>query len=117
MTVTVTAVGQGSSQVPPTHAFLRLLVLAQSYKVRYILTLSAPRAGWVEARHHPPSPSSLQDQLEDPAHSAAPMPPPATPALLPSTLVTQGRAGRGMVGRAWWGTVGGVLFLLGCTSW
>ncbi|XP_034379649.1 von Willebrand factor A domain-containing protein 7 isoform X1 [Arvicanthis niloticus] len=89
VTVTVTAVGQGASQVPPTHAFLRLLVLAQSYK----------------------------DQPEAPAHSAVPMLPPATPALLPSTLVTQGRAGRGMVGRAWWGTVGGALFLLGCTSW
>lgn len=89
VTVTVTAVGQGASQVPPTHAFLRLLVLA---------------------------PASL-DRLEAPARAAAPVRPPATPALLPSTLVTQGRAGGGMVGRAWWGTVGGALFLLGYTSW
>lgn len=87
--VTVTAAGQGASQVPPTHAFLRLLVLAQSSK----------------------------DQLDGPAHSAAPVLPPVSPALLPSTLVTQGRAGGGMAGKAWWGTVGGVLFLLGCTSW
>lgn len=89
VTVTVTAVGQGASQVPPTHAFLQLLVLAQSSK----------------------------DQLEDPTHSAAPVLPPATPALLPSTLVTRGRAGRGTTGKTWWGTVGSVLFLLGCTSW
>ncbi|XP_021005219.1 von Willebrand factor A domain-containing protein 7 [Mus caroli] len=89
VTVTVTAAGQGASQVPPTHAFLRLLVLAQSSK----------------------------DQLDAPAHSAAPVLPPVSPALLPSTLVTQGRAGGGMAGKAWWGTVGGVLFLLGCTSW
>lgn len=41
VTVTVTAVGQGASQVPPTHAFLRLLVLEvpQSSKVRRFLTL------------------------------------------------------------------------------
>lgn len=115
--VTVTVVGQGASQVPPTHAFLRLLVLAQSSKVRCFLTLSAARAEWVEAQHSSPSLSSLQDRLEAPAHSAAPVLPPATPALRPSTLVTQGRAERGMVGRAWWGTVGGVLFLLGYTSW
>ncbi|XP_051009495.1 von Willebrand factor A domain-containing protein 7 [Acomys russatus] len=87
--VTVTAVSQEASPVPPTHAFLRLLVLAQ------------------------PS----QDQLEAPAHSAAPVLPPANPALLPSTVVTQGRAGGGVVGRAWWGTVGGVLLLLGCAPW
>ncbi|EDL26693.1 DNA segment, Chr 17, human D6S56E 3, isoform CRA_b [Mus musculus] len=37
--VTVTAAGQGASQVPPTHAFLRLLVLAQSSKVRFIYLL------------------------------------------------------------------------------
>ncbi|XP_052020112.1 von Willebrand factor A domain-containing protein 7 [Apodemus sylvaticus] len=89
VTVTVTAAGQGASRVPPTHAFLQLLVLA---------------------------PSS-QDRLEAPAPAAAPVPPPATPALLPSTLVTQGRAGGGVVGKAWWGTVGGALFLLGYSSW
>lgn len=32
--VTVTAVGQGAHAVPPTHAFLRLLVLARSSQVR-----------------------------------------------------------------------------------
>nr|XP_006995647.1 von Willebrand factor A domain-containing protein 7 [Peromyscus maniculatus bairdii] len=87
--VTVTAVGQGARPVPPTHAFLRLLVLA---------------------------PSS-QDQPETPVHSADRGRPPATPASLPSTLVTQDRAGGGVVDKAWWGTVGGVLFLLGCSSW
>ncbi|XP_049988318.1 von Willebrand factor A domain-containing protein 7 isoform X3 [Alexandromys fortis] len=87
--VTVTAVGQGASPGPPTHAFLRLLVLAQA----------------------------SQDQLETPAHSAGRVLPPATPTLLSSTLVTQGRAGGGVVGRAWWGTLGGALFLLGCSSW
>ncbi|XP_038197852.1 von Willebrand factor A domain-containing protein 7 [Arvicola amphibius] len=89
--VTVTAVSQGASPGPPTHAFLRLLVLAQA--------LQDP-----------------QDQLETPA-SAGRVLPPATPTLLSSTLVTQGRAGGGVVGRAWWGTVGGALFLLGCSSW
>lgn len=39
MTVTVTAVGQGASQMPPTHAFLRLLVLAQSSEVKCVLPL------------------------------------------------------------------------------
>ncbi|XP_041490355.1 von Willebrand factor A domain-containing protein 7 isoform X2 [Microtus oregoni] len=87
--VTVTAVGQGASPGPPTHAFLRLLVLAQA----------------------------SQDQLETPAHSAGRVLPPATPTLLSSTLVTQGRAGGRVVGRAWWGTLGGALFLLGCSSW
>ncbi|XP_075835553.1 von Willebrand factor A domain-containing protein 7 isoform X2 [Microtus pennsylvanicus] len=87
--VTVTAVGQGASPGPPTHAFLRLLVLAQA----------------------------SQDQLETPAHSAGRVLPPATPTLLSSTLVTQGRAGGRVVGRAWWGALGGALFLLGCSSW
>lgn len=125
VTVTVSAAGQGASQVPPTHAFLQLLVLAQSSKVRCFLTPSAARAvggalGGVDAQHSSPSPSP-QDQLDapahTPAHSAAPVLAPASPALLPSTLVTQGRAGGGMAGKAWWGTVGGVLFLLGCTDW
>ncbi|XP_051043290.1 von Willebrand factor A domain-containing protein 7 isoform X2 [Phodopus roborovskii] len=86
--VTVTAVSQGASPVPPTHAFLRLLVLAQS----------------------------SQDQLESPAHSAGRVLPPATSTLLPSTLVIRGRAGGGMVSTSWWGTIAGVLFLLGCSS-
>ncbi|XP_021511537.1 von Willebrand factor A domain-containing protein 7 [Meriones unguiculatus] len=90
VTVTVTAAGQGAHRAPPTHAFLRLLVLG---------------AG------------SSQEQLEAPAHSAAPEPPPATPASLPATLVTQGGAGGGVVGRVWWGTGGGVLLLLGCACW
>ncbi|XP_008819730.1 von Willebrand factor A domain-containing protein 7 [Nannospalax galili] len=84
--VTVTAVGQRGSPGPPTHAFLRLLVLAQ-------------------------------EQLEASAHPAGPVLPPATPALPPSTLVTGGRAGGGMASKAWWGTLGGMLFLLGLASW
>ncbi|KAL1771848.1 von Willebrand factor A domain-containing protein 7 isoform X1 [Sigmodon hispidus] len=87
--VTVTVTALGASPVPPTHAFLRLLVLAQS----------------------------LQDRPQTPAHSADRAPPPATPPWLPSSLVTRGRAGGGLVGRAWWGTVVGVLLLLGCSAW
>uniref|UniRef100_A0A250Y5Z9 von Willebrand factor A domain-containing protein 7 n=1 Tax=Castor canadensis TaxID=51338 RepID=A0A250Y5Z9_CASCN len=89
--VTVIAVGRGASPMPPTHAFLRLLVLAPE----------------------------RQDQLPAPAYSSGPVfisPTPA-PAFPPSTLVTQGRAGGGMAGNFWWGTVGGVLFLLSLSSW
>ncbi|XP_006154352.1 von Willebrand factor A domain-containing protein 7 [Tupaia chinensis] len=85
--VTVTAVGRGASPVPPTHAFLRLVVL-------------------------PPAP---QDQLTAPPHSPAPAATvtTATSVFCPSTSVTLGRAGGGMVGNPWWGTAGGLLFLLG----
>ncbi|XP_077017460.1 von Willebrand factor A domain-containing protein 7 isoform X2 [Tamandua tetradactyla] len=86
--VTVTAVGGEASTVPPTHAFLRLLVLA-------------------------PAP---QDQLV-PAHSTGPALTTASPTFGPSTLVTQDRAGGGMVGNSWWGTVGWVLFLLGLATY
>ncbi|XP_069344520.1 von Willebrand factor A domain-containing protein 7 [Eulemur rufifrons] len=87
--VTVTAVGQEASPVPPTHAFLRLLVLAPA----------------------------LQDQLAAPAHSSGPVLTTPTPAFCPFTLVTQGRAGGGMAGNPLWGTVGGGLLLLGLASW
>ncbi|XP_011280610.2 von Willebrand factor A domain-containing protein 7 isoform X1 [Felis catus] len=84
--VTVTATGPEASPVPPTHAFLRLLVLA-------------------------PTP---QDPLAAPAHSSGPILASTSPA---STSVTRGRAGGGLVGNPWWGTVGGVLLLLGLASW
>ncbi|MBZ3873290.1 von Willebrand factor A domain-containing protein 7, partial [Sciurus carolinensis] len=80
--VTVTALGQEVSLMPPTHAFLRLLVLA-------------------------PAPGP---QLSAPAYSSGPVVTTATPVFHPSTLVTQGRAG-GKAGSPWWGTVGGVLLL------
>ncbi|XP_046495133.1 von Willebrand factor A domain-containing protein 7 isoform X2 [Equus quagga] len=87
--VTVTAMGREASSVPPTHAFLRLLVLA-------------------------PAP---QDQLAAPAHSSGPVLTTASPGFRPSTLVTRGIAGGGLAGNTWWGTVGGVLLLLGLASW
>ncbi|XP_004424533.1 PREDICTED: von Willebrand factor A domain-containing protein 7 isoform X1 [Ceratotherium simum simum] len=89
VTVTVTAMGREASLVPPTHAFLRLLVLAL-----------AP-----------------QDQLAAPAHSSGPVLITASPDFLPSTLVTRGMAGGGLAGHPRWGTVGGVLLLLGLSSW
>ncbi|XP_037375316.1 von Willebrand factor A domain-containing protein 7 [Talpa occidentalis] len=90
VTVTVTATGQETSPVAPTHAFLRLLVLA-------------------------PTP---QDQLAAtaPPHSPGPILTRASPSLHPSTLVTLDRAGGALAGHIWWGTVGGVLLLLGLTS-
>ncbi|XP_006896236.1 PREDICTED: von Willebrand factor A domain-containing protein 7 [Elephantulus edwardii] len=87
--VTVTAEDLEASSVPPTHAFLRLLVLAQ-----------AP-----------------QDQLTSSVHSTGSVLTTASPAFAPSTVMTQGRAGGGMSGSPWWGTVGGVLLLLGLSSW
>ncbi|XP_063523028.1 von Willebrand factor A domain-containing protein 7 isoform X2 [Pongo pygmaeus] len=87
--VTVTAAGREANPVPPTYAFLRLLVLA-------------------------PAP---QDQHATPTGSSDPILTTATPAFSPFTLVTQDRAGAGLVGSPWWGTVGGVLLLLGLASW
>ncbi|XP_066120367.1 von Willebrand factor A domain-containing protein 7 [Saccopteryx bilineata] len=86
--VTVTATGREAGPVPPTHAFLRLLVLA-----------SAP-----------------QEQLAAPAHSSGPVLTRASPTLRPSPLVTPGRAGGGLAGNPRWGTVGAVLLLLGLAS-
>nr|XP_025846253.1 von Willebrand factor A domain-containing protein 7 isoform X1 [Vulpes vulpes] len=84
--VTVTATGREGSLVPPTHAFLWLLVLA---------------------------PAS-QDPLAATAHSSGPI---LHSTSSVSTLVTRGRARGGRVGNCWWGTVGGVLLLLGLASW
>ncbi|XP_034516376.1 von Willebrand factor A domain-containing protein 7 isoform X2 [Ailuropoda melanoleuca] len=86
VSVTVTATGREASPVPPTHAFLRLLVLGPAQ----------------------------QDPLAAPAHSSGPILASTSPA---STWVTWGRAGGGRVGNPWWGTVGGVLLLLGLASW
>ncbi|KAF0881959.1 VWA7 protein, partial [Crocuta crocuta] len=85
VTVTVTATDREARPVPPTHAFLQLLVLA-------------------------PTP---QDPLAAPAHSSGPILASTSPA---STLVTRGRAGGGLVGNPRWGTVVGVLLLLGLAS-
>nr|KAF6276827.1 von Willebrand factor A domain containing 7 [Myotis myotis] len=89
VTVTVAAMGREARPVPPTHAFLRLLVLAP----------------------HP------QDQLAVPAHSSGPVLAMASSTLPPSPLVTRGRAGGGLAGNPWWGTVAGALLLLGLASW
>ncbi|XP_060019213.1 von Willebrand factor A domain-containing protein 7 isoform X4 [Lagenorhynchus albirostris] len=87
--VTVTAMDREASTVPPTHTFLRLLVRG-------------------------PTP---QDQLPAPVHSTDPVLTTTSPAFHLSTLVTPGRAGGGLVGNPWWGTVGAVLLLLGLASW
>ncbi|KAM9667081.1 von Willebrand factor A domain-containing protein 7 [Trichechus inunguis] len=87
--VTVTTAGREANSVPPTHAFLRLLVLA-------------------------PAP---QDELTAFAHSTGPVLTTASPAFRLSTLVTHGRARGQMAGSPWWGTVGGVLLLLCLASW
>ncbi|EPY85391.1 protein G7c-like protein [Camelus ferus] len=86
--VTVTATDREASTVPPTHAFLRLLVL-------------------------PPAP---QNQLPAPVYSTDPVLTTTSPTLHPSTSVTRGGAGGGLVGNPWWGTVGGALILLGLAS-
>nr|XP_058933444.1 von Willebrand factor A domain-containing protein 7 isoform X4 [Kogia breviceps] len=52
-----------------------------------------------------------QDQLPDPVLTTT------SPAFHLSTLVTPGRAGGGLVGNPWWGTVGAVQLLLGLASW
>lgn len=88
--VTVTATTDGeASTAPPTHAFLRLLVLA-------------------------PAP---QDQLPAPVHSTGLVLTTAGPVFHPSVLETLSRAGGGLVGTPWWGTVAGVLLLLGLAFW
>ncbi|XP_028334284.1 von Willebrand factor A domain-containing protein 7 isoform X9 [Physeter macrocephalus] len=87
--VTVTAMDREASTVPPTHAFLRLLVLG-------------------------PAP---QDQLPAPVHSTDPVLTTTSSVFHLSTLVTPGRAGGGLVGNPWRGTVGAVLLLLGLASW
>ncbi|KAM8779762.1 von Willebrand factor A domain-containing protein 7 isoform 2-T2 [Rhynchonycteris naso] len=87
--VTVTATGREAGPVPSTHAFLRLLVRA-------------------------PAP---QDQLAASAHSSGPVLTRVSPTPRPSPLVTRGRARGGLAGNPWWGTVGGVLLLLGLASW
>ncbi|KAM4835035.1 von Willebrand factor A domain-containing protein 7 [Thomomys bottae] len=84
--VTVTAVGRGANPEPPTHAFLRLLV----------------------------QDPAEQDQPGATASASSPVLSSAKPLSHPSTLVAQGRAGRGS---SWWGTVAGVLLLLCLASW
>uniref|UniRef100_A0A8C9P727 von Willebrand factor A domain containing 7 n=1 Tax=Spermophilus dauricus TaxID=99837 RepID=A0A8C9P727_SPEDA len=98
--VTVTALGREVSLMPPTHAFLRLLVLAQTPQV----SSTTPDLPFL----------SSQDQL---SASSGPVVTTTTPVFRSSTLVTQGRARGGKAGRPWWGTVGGVLLLLTLASW
>ncbi|XP_057555633.1 von Willebrand factor A domain-containing protein 7 isoform X4 [Hippopotamus amphibius kiboko] len=88
--VTVSATTDGeASTVPPTHAFLRLLVLA-------------------------PTP---QDQLPAPVHSTDPVLTAGSSAFHLPTLGTRSMAGGGLVGNPWWRTVGVLLLLLGLASW
>ncbi|XP_004695160.1 PREDICTED: von Willebrand factor A domain-containing protein 7 isoform X2 [Condylura cristata] len=88
--VTVTATGQETSPVTPTHAFLRLLVLAPAPQDQHAATI--------------------------PPHSPGPILLRPSPSFHPSTFVTLGRAAGVLAGHLWWGTVGGVLLLLGLTS-
>ncbi|XP_010831660.1 PREDICTED: von Willebrand factor A domain-containing protein 7 [Bison bison bison] len=87
--VTVTAKNGEASTMPPTHAFLRLLVQA-------------------------PAP---QDQLPAPAYSTDPVLNTSRPAFHFFTSVTQGGAGGGLVGNPWWTTFGVMLLLLGLGPW
>nr|XP_045012658.1 von Willebrand factor A domain-containing protein 7 isoform X2 [Jaculus jaculus] len=97
--VTVTVVSRGTGPVALTHAFLRLLVAAQT------------------SQDQLRDAAASQDEFVAPAYSAGPVPTPAAPAFHPSTLVTHGRA-EGVTGdKAWWRTVAGVLFLLGLAFW
>lgn len=89
VTVTVAAVRRDGGPGSPTHAFLRLLVQAR-----------AP-----------------QDQLAAGAHSADAIRPTATPSFHPSPWGAQGSTGGGMADNPWWGTIGGLLLLLGVVSW
>lgn len=121
VTVTVTATGREASPVAPTYAFLRLLVLAPAPQVRRPHFPSQGRQGKgrlnLDADTLTASRSNPQDQLAAPAHSSGPVLTTANPALHPSPLVTWGRAGGGLAGSLWWGTVGGVLLLLGLAYW
>ncbi|XDA87422.1 hypothetical protein R6Z07M_016782 [Ovis aries] len=87
--VTVTAKNGEPSTMPPTHAFLRLLVRA-------------------------PAP---QDELPAPAYSTDPVLNTSRPAFHFSTLVTQGEAGGELAGHPWWITFGVMLLLLGLGPW
>lgn len=120
VTVTVTAMGREASPVAPTYAFLRLLVLAPAPQVRCPHFPSQGKQGKgrlsLEADILTVSSSSPQDQLAAPAHSSGPILTTASPAFHPSPLVTRGRASGGLADNLWWGTVGGVLLLLGLTS-
>lgn len=121
VTVTVTVTGQKASPGPPTHAFLRLLVLGPALQVSHAYSHLRPHSlrggpcrlnlGTDILTASLPSP---QDPLAAPAHSSGPILTSTSPA---STLVTQGRTGGGRVDKPWWGTVGGVLLLLGLASW
>lgn len=122
--VTVTAMNREASTVPPTHAFLRLLVRGPTPQVRCPHFPLQDRQGegravqtYLGAATLTASPSSPQDQLPAPVHSTDPVLTTTSPAFHLSTLVTPGRAGGGLVGNPWWGTVGAVLLLLGLASW
>lgn len=121
VTVTVSATGREASPVAPTYAFLRLLVLAPAPQVRRPHFPSLGRLGKgklnLGADTLTVSPSSTQDQLAAPAHSSGPVLTTASPAFHPSSLVTPDRAGGGLASNPWWGTLGGVLLLLGLASW
>ena len=122
--VTVTATDREASTVPPTHAFLRLLVLGPAPQVRCPHFPLHDRQGegravqaYLGAATLTASPSSPQDQLPAPVRSTDPVLTTTSPAFHLSTLVTPGRAGGGLVSNPWWGTVGAVLLLLGLASW
>lgn len=87
--VTVTAKDGEASTMPPTHAFLRLLVRA-------------------------PAP---QDQLPAPAYSTDSVRNTSSPASHLSTSLTQGGAWGGLLGNPWWTTFVGMLLLLSLGPW
>lgn len=121
--VTVTAKNGEASTMPPTHAFLRLLVQAPAPQV------SAPtfhcrrgrvRGEWCGINLGATTltvSNSPQDQLPAPAYSTDPVLNTSRPAFHFFTSVTQGGAGSGLVGNPWWTTFGVMLLLLGLGPW
>lgn len=117
--VTVTAKNGEPSTMPPTHAFLRLLVRAPAPQVSaptFHCRIGRVRGGWCGINLGATTltvSNSPQDQLPAPAYSTDPILNTSRPAFHFSTLVTQGEAGGDLAGHPWWITFGVMLLLLG----
>lgn len=116
VTVTVTAVGQGASQVPPTHAFLRLLVLAPASQVS--TPPSQPGLSRWVGRSSSPSPSLLSTgPTGGPSPRCCPCAAPSHPCLASFHFGDSGQSwgrdgGPSLVGNHWRGAVPARLHVL-----